>query len=282
MKDTYALCQGKFGRAVLLKLRASLVSHSHASGQIAFWLGGSPTKARIGDKSYEYKTDVALGINPFESHDATICDPNDPALFLTFEFKQSWIEEQRIISGKGLYFLKPTVPIDDELYSACHTLLNIMLNPFHSNYQNIEPVILDILIRATQASGNNIADLSTGLIRTPDYRVKRAIMALRSNTSRKMSVDQLADHVGLSRSQLHVLFRKDLNSTPSVVANLMVVEEAMRRMLNHQESLIDIALDLGFSSQGNFSRFFKEHMGVSPSVYRSAARSISTVDFLSD
>ena len=272
MKDTYAVRQGEFGRVVLLKLRADLVSHSHASSNIAFWLGGSPTTARIGDTSYQYQSNVALGINAFESHDATLCNPNDPALFLTFEFKQRWLEQQRLISGEGLYFLKPTVPINDELYRACQRMLHLMLNPFHSHHQNIEEVILDILIKATQASGNNIADIETGLLRTPDYRVQRAIMAMKNNSSRKMSVDQLADHVGLSRSQLHVLFRKDLNTTPSVVANLMVVEEAIRRMLDHQEPLIEIALDLGFSTQGNFSRFFKEHMGVSPSVYRSAAR----------
>lgn len=272
MKDTYALCQGEFGRAVLLKLGANLVSHSHACGQIAFWLGGSASQARIGGTTYEYKHNVALGINPFESHDATISNPSDPALFLTFEFNPCWIEKQRIISGHGLYFLKPTVPIDNELHNACRSLLNIMLNPFSGRYDNVEQVILDILIKATQASGNNIADIETGILRTPDYRVQRAIMAMKNNSSRKMSVDQLADHVGLSRSQLHVLFRKDLNTTPSVVANLMVVEEAIRRMLDHKEPLIEIALDLGFSTQGNFSRFFKEHMGVSPSVYRSAAR----------
>lgn len=203
-------------------------------------------------------------------------------MFLTFEFDQNWIEQQRIISGKKLYFLNPTVAIDEDLCRACHTLLNIMLNPFPSAYQNIESVILDILIKATQASVNNIADLRTGLIRTPDYRVQRAIVALRSNSSRRMSIDQLADLVGLSRSQLYLLFRKDLNSTPSVVANLMVVEEARRRMLNQQASLVDIALDLGFSSQGNFSRFFKEHTGVSPSVYRATARSLSAVGCLSD
>ena len=275
MKDTYAVRQGAFGRVVLLTLPTNLVSHSHSSSSIAFWLGGSPTRARIGDQNYTYQNSVALGINPFESHDATLCDPTDPALFLTFEFKQSWIEQQRLISGKGLYFLKPTVPIDDALYRACHTLLNIMLDPFNSHHDDVEPVILDILIKATQASAHNITDTHAGLRRTPDYRVQQAIRAMHSNTSRKMSRDQLAHHVGLSRSQLHVLFRKNLNTTPSVVASLMVVEEARRRMLYKLESLIDIELDLGFSSQGNFSRFFKEHMGVSPSVYRSAARNHS-------
>ena len=49
------------------------------------------------------------------------------------------------------------------------------------------------------------------------------------------------------------------------------VEEAMRRV-GDGAPLTDVALDLGFSAPGNFSRFFKEHTGVSPSIFRRAVR----------
>jgi transcriptional regulator GlxA family with amidase domain len=35
--------------------------------------------------------------------------------------------------------------------------------------------------------------------------------------------------------------------------------------------MISVACNLGFTSQGNFSRFFREHTGVPPTVYREAA-----------
>ncbi len=40
--------------------------------------------------------------------------------------------------------------------------------------------------------------------------------------------------------------------------------------------LSDVAFDLGFSAPSNFSRFFKEHIGVSPSTFRRAAIGQST------
>jgi AraC-like DNA-binding protein len=46
------------------------------------------------------------------------------------------------------------------------------------------------------------------------------------------------------------------------------VEEAIRRLMQRADPLTSVALDLGFSTPGNFSRFFKEHMGVTPSHYR--------------
>jgi AraC-like DNA-binding protein len=54
------------------------------------------------------------------------------------------------------------------------------------------------------------------------------------------------------------------------------VEEAMRRVSEGGE-LTDVALDLGFSAPGNFSRFFKEHTGISPSIFKRATRAPSPV-----
>jgi AraC-like DNA-binding protein len=45
----------------------------------------------------------------------------------------------------------------------------------------------------------------------------------------------------------------------------------MRRLISKGESLISVALDLGFSAPSNFSRFFKEHTGVTPSTFQRAA-----------
>ncbi|RVC00079.1 AraC family transcriptional regulator, partial [Mesorhizobium sp. M7A.F.Ca.CA.002.15.2.1] len=36
-----------------------------------------------------------------------------------------------------------------------------------------------------------------------------------------------------------------------------------------------VACNLGFTTQGNFSRFFRDHVGVPPTLYREAARAIA-------
>jgi len=64
--------------------------------------------------------------------------------------------------------------------------------------------------------------------------------------------------------------------TPQVFWSGVRVEEAMRRVAEGS-ALTDVALDLGFSAPGNFSRFFKEHTGVSPSIFKRAAREPSPV-----
>ncbi|MDM0058876.1 helix-turn-helix domain-containing protein [Variovorax fucosicus] len=78
--------------------------------------------------------------------------------------------------------------------------------------------------------------------------------------------------MGLSRARFFALFRDQLHTTPQVFWSGVHVEEAMRRVSEGSE-LTDVALDLGFSAPGNFSRFFKERTGVSPSIFKRATES---------
>ena len=40
-------------------------------------------------------------------------------------------------------------------------------------------------------------------------------------------------------------------------------------------SLTAVACNLGFTTQGNFTRFFRDHAGVPPTLYREAARTVA-------
>jgi AraC-like DNA-binding protein len=52
------------------------------------------------------------------------------------------------------------------------------------------------------------------------------------------------------------------------------MEAALEHIQESDDRLMEIAVDLGFTTQGNFSRVFREHVGVPPAVYRSAVRSM--------
>jgi AraC-like DNA-binding protein len=47
-----------------------------------------------------------------------------------------------------------------------------------------------------------------------------------------------------------------------------------RRLLESTASLVEIALDLGFSDQSHFNRRFKQHEGVTPGQYRRGVTSL--------
>jgi hypothetical protein len=90
--ESYALHEGAYGRTVVLELRNDLVAHAHADTQIAFWLGGSRSDARVVGQVVEYSEHTALGVNPYESHDAKLLDDAVPAIFLCFYIRKEWLD----------------------------------------------------------------------------------------------------------------------------------------------------------------------------------------------
>jgi len=270
MAEAYALHEGAFGTAIVLELRANLVPHAHSETQIAFWLGGAQATARVGSGLVEYSEDVALGVNAFESHDMTLLDDSGPCVFLAFMVRHEWLTERADRTGRAFRFSTPRVHIDAALRQSCWRVLDLVISA-QTERTRLDDEIALLLEAATDAAREDAAKPRIDVGASIDHRLRSAIAYMRDHVTEKRTVDEIAARVGLSRAHLFALFRDQLNTTPQVFSSAVRVEEAMRRV-GEGASLTDVALDLGFSAPGNFSRFFKEHTGVSPSVFRRAVQ----------
>lgn len=135
---------------------------------------------------------------------------------------------------------------------------------------NHSPQVIKQLPRCAeyQLSGFNCGIDAKGNSLCIDIRVRRSITFMRDNLSSPYTLESVAEFVGLSRSRFFQLFLHELGTSPQALWDLIRLKEAQHRLGNSHEKLIFISLELGFSTPGNFSRFFREHMGVSPSLYR--------------
>lgn len=272
MSEIYALHEGAFGHAVVLELADDLVAHAHAETQFAFWLGGARAEANFGSQTVQYSEDVALGTNAYESHDARLIDKSGSAVFLVIYIAKPWLDERRASSGRPFFFPSPRVPISPSLRRACWRVLDIIVSPQHEQKQRIEVEIEELVIAAIDATLAPV-DPQSVQARAPmfDHRLRAAIAYMREHVADPISVEDVAGKVGLSRAHFFSLFRDQLSTTPQVFWSAVRVEEAIRRLALRDEPLTSVAMELGFSTPGNFSRFFREHMGVSPSRYRRVA-----------
>jgi AraC-like DNA-binding protein len=273
MSEVYALHEGAFGHAVVLELRDDLVAHAHAETQFAFWLGGGRAEAHLGSQVVRYSEDVALGTNSYESHDARLVDQaGPPAVFLVVYIAKAWLDERRAATGRPFFFPSPHVPISPALRQACWRVLDIIVAPQHEQRKRIEVEVEELVIAAIDAT---LAPVDPDTVRAPahlfDHRLRAAIAYMREHVADPIAVEDVAGKVGLSRAHFFSLFRDQLNTTPQVFWSAVRVEEAIRMLALRDEPLTSVAMELGFSSPGNFSRFFREHMGVSPSRYRRVA-----------
>ncbi len=59
---------------------------------------------------------------------------------------------------------------------------------------------------------------------------------------------------------------------PKVYLNVVRMEKAVDAVLNQSASVCDISNQLGFAEPAHFTRFFRNHIGVSPREFRNVSR----------
>lgn len=83
-----------------------------------------------------------------------------------------------------------------------------------------------------------------------------------------LSVERIAQHVGLTRSYLYKIFQKTANSSISDTIQNLRLSKAVALLEHNQYSIKELSNMVGFNSQAYFSKLFKEQFKLSPTDYR--------------
>ena len=101
-----------------------------------------------------------------------------------------------------------------------------------------------------------------------EHYISLATSYIGDRFSYDISVNDIADYVGIDRSYLYRLFKNYLGTTPSE----MLMDARMRRavsLLEYEDlSVYEIAVSSGFYDLSHFSRAFAARYGMSPGKYR--------------
>ncbi len=98
--------------------------------------------------------------------------------------------------------------------------------------------------------------------------VYKAMEYIRQNYDRKLSLDDIAQHVYLSRSYLSSLFREEAGQTLFSYINQVRVEKSKLYLMDPSLGLVEVAALCGFEDQSYFTKVFKKITGMSPKRYR--------------
>ncbi len=99
-------------------------------------------------------------------------------------------------------------------------------------------------------------------------RLMPALAYLEKNCVRAIDAPELAKRCHLSETHFRRLFRECMGEAPMAYRNRLRVRMACRLLQRGQDSIGEIADQLGFESVYYFSRVFKEIMGESPAKWR--------------
>ncbi len=102
-------------------------------------------------------------------------------------------------------------------------------------------------------------------------RVRAVISYLQANCTRSVSLDELAEHVALSRYYVSHLVKAATGLSIQENLGLIRTNRAIQRMFATDARLVDIAMDAGFSHLKYFNKYFRRLYGETPSQARTRA-----------
>jgi AraC-like DNA-binding protein len=103
-----------------------------------------------------------------------------------------------------------------------------------------------------------------------DEVVGAAIAAIHRAPARQWTLDSLAAEAATSRSVLTERFARFLGESPLSYLAMWRMQLAARRLQTARDSVLQIALEVGYESEAGFIRAFKREFGLPPAKYRKA------------
>ena len=284
MSTALRITHGAFGRVALLDMDRSLVRHAHPHCHVLIKAGGADTQFAVGDSLVQLTDHQAVLINTWEPH-AYVHDRERPrTTILALYIEPEWLKCFRpnwAASGTPEFFERPAGELSPRIRRLSMDLAAMMLaDPGASAEQ--EQVLSDLMIsvierftpwrRLSARLAGRDADRNRF-----DARIRRAVALMRAQPQIASDVAALAKEAGLSRAQFFRLFERSTRMTPHVYLNLLRMELAVQTVVHGQTSFAAVSDDLGFSAPSHFTRFFRDHAGVSPREFRQVARMGSPV-----
>ena len=102
--------------------------------------------------------------------------------------------------------------------------------------------------------------------------IYHCIQYINSHVNEPISLDNLADEIGKSKSYTIKHFKDELGFNPGVYITHARIQEAKSLLRFTDKSLSEISSYLCFSSQSYFQNIFKKITGITPTEYRKARR----------
>jgi AraC-like DNA-binding protein len=268
LSEAVAVLHGTFGRACLYAMDRTMVPHAHREGHLLFHVRGAPGEVYVDGCAVPVGPGRAVAVNPWQTHYYSQPFPGERTLLLVLYIRPTWFGNAIGGRASALRFGRAAIEVSNTLGQLIDASVMLGRDP---DGQTINDWLLTLTEYCFDQSWHG-SDPARRFAGVHDFRLRKAIQLLEQRVSEPVELDAVAREAGLSRPHFYKLFRQQVGVTPHIYLNSLRMERAIDRLTGTNEAVAAIGLDLGFSSQASFSRFFIANGVVPPSAYRRSAQ----------
>lgn len=220
---------------------------------------------RVGGKKFEISKGQAFMIYP-GVETCYKADRDDPWSYMWVGFSGFAAEET--VERIGFTRENLVIPMENtEVLRACMDRIIAARQLTHVNELKRMAAFYDFLaammeVSKTQSTEKNYSDI---------IYVKMAKDLIISLYHQKIKISDIADKIGINRSYLTNVFKREMKMSPQAYLIRIRMERASQLLRETDMPIGNIALSVGYSDALSFSKIFKQKYNISPSEYRASA-----------
>lgn len=262
----------KFEKKVI-NVSEALPLHKQDTWEITYVVHGRGVRT-LGDKQSEFVEGDIVFIPPHIPHhwefNSEYAENNENVEYLTLSFKTEYIdrcssafpeiterlEELKSVAAALTFPEKETAVLADMMTKMSNDAPSELL-PY---------VFRLVLLLSKYCKKATIAGTYSETNRTSD-RINRVKDFSQSNYARTITIDMVAEHVGMNRSSFCTFFKKATGQTYITYLNKLRVDRACYLLREGNFNITEVCYMVGFNDVPYFNRCFKNNRGMSPKEY---------------
>lgn len=256
-----------------MKPQEQLPLHRQDTWELTYIVFGRGKRV-LGDSETNFAEGNLVFIPPHIPHcwkfDEDYVDDDQCIAHLTLSFKTEFID--RCLTAfpelterlEALKSVSSVLSFDDATTSDIAEMLNRMAS--ESESELLPYVFRLLLLLSKRESEATVVGRFSDTDRTSE-RVKKVKEFTQSHYARTITIDMVANHVGMNRSSFCTFFKKATGQTYITYLNKLRVDRACFLLRQGNFNVTEVCYMVGFNDVPYFNRCFKNNRGMSPKEY---------------
>lgn len=251
--------------------RSVSTTHSHSTFEVYYLANGNVT-LHVSGQSYKIQKGDIVILNAYENHYVEV-EPTEDYERYVVEFLLDNIPTIKGITPlydffyvhPPIAFLKSDIVKTTNIFNVLKDMENMAAHPHkytnHLLSANISKLV-SMIAYHLEANDEQAEDISN-IVSQTDVYIHKSIQFINANIQNKITIDDVADNVHLSKSYLQHIFKNKLG----IAISEYIFKQKMncaKFMLSSGKSLSETAKALGYTYYSTFSAHYKKLFGIAP------------------